>query len=58
MQNLAPLARALGADTRYARQLADFFWTRMYPLDDPRYRSPACRPGGRLDLRRHRDIWP
>jgi hypothetical protein len=58
MQHMSRLARLLGADASYASQITDFFWTRMYPLDAPAYRSDECRPGGKLDLRKRVTAWP
>jgi hypothetical protein len=59
MQSIRAAARALGATRREAAFLAVLYWYRWYPgLDDPDYRSPECRDGGRLDLRRRSTIWP
>jgi hypothetical protein len=58
MQQIVPLARALGVNETYARELTEFFWARMYPLDADAYRSSECRPGRKLDLQRHSSAWP
>jgi hypothetical protein len=58
IQHMARLARFLGVDGSYANQLKNFVWTRVYPLDEPVYRSTECRPGGKLDLRPGVAAWP
>ncbi|MGH3022024.1 MAG: hypothetical protein ACRDNI_00060 [Gaiellaceae bacterium] len=58
MQQIRPLARALGAPRAYAAELADLYWEHIYPLAPPAYSSEACRPGGRLDIRPRSSIWP
>lgn len=58
MQRIAPLARALGASRSYARELAAFFWTRLYPYEPAGYGSDACRPGEKLDLQPRQPAWP
>ena len=58
MQQIRPLARALGAPRAYAAELADLYWEHIYPLAPPAYSSEECRPGGRLDIRPRRSIWP
>jgi hypothetical protein len=58
MQQIRPLARALGAPRAYAAALADLYWEHIYPLAPPAYSSAACRPGGRLDIRPRSSIWP
>jgi len=58
MQQIRPAARALGASKDYAAELADRFWTEIYPHDQERYRSPECRDGGKLDARPTSHVWP
>jgi len=54
----ALVARMLGASSRFARGTALEYWRDYYRSQDPRYRSPDCRPGGRLDLFPDRLGWP
>jgi hypothetical protein len=54
----AVVARALGADPRFARLLAREYWTSYYPTQDARYRSAECHDGGALDLFPERVGWP
>jgi hypothetical protein len=49
MQDLAQVARRLGADGAYARRLALDYWRRVYPREPPEYRTPACGPDRVLD---------
>ena len=52
------VARALGADRRFARLLAREYWTYYYPTQPPAYRSRECRDGGALDLFPAQRGWP
>jgi hypothetical protein len=52
------VARALGADRRFARRLAREYWTYYYPTQPPAYRSRECRDGGALDLFPAQRGWP
>jgi hypothetical protein len=54
----AVVARALGADPRFARLLAREYWKYYYPTQDARYRSGECHEGGALDLFPERRGWP
>jgi hypothetical protein len=58
MQAMGRLGRLLRVNGKYADELAEFFWTYMYPYDRPQYKSPACRPGGPLDRRPRSSAWP
>lgn len=58
MQRIREIARLLGAGKGYADRLAAAFWRDVYPDVSPRYRTPACRDGGRLDLRPENAVWP
>ena len=58
MQLLAPTARALGVDRRYAQALARAYWKRGYPTATRSYRSPDCANGQAFDLRPHTATWP
>ena len=52
------VARRLGASAGFARSLALEYWRYYYRSQDPRYQSPDCRDGGRLDLFPDRPGWP
>ena len=58
VQSDAWVAGALGADARFARAFAREYWIAYYPSQEPRYRSPDCRDGRRLDLFAGRCGWP
>jgi hypothetical protein len=58
MQGMGRLGRLLHVNGAYADELADFFWTYMYPNDRAPYKSPDCRPGGKLDLHPRSSAWP
>jgi hypothetical protein len=57
-QEMAEVARRLGASPREARLLALFAWAEFYPPDDPDYSSPHCHDGGALDLHPRSSVWP
>jgi hypothetical protein len=50
LQRDAETARLLGATPQQAGRLAAIYWTSLYPRMPGDYRSPECRPGGKLDL--------
>jgi hypothetical protein len=58
MQDVRSTARALGAATEYADELARLFWQVVYPADSPRYRTPYCYSGGPLDRSPGDGRWP
>jgi hypothetical protein len=58
MQEIRPTAEALGLSADAAGRLARLFWTAVYPREDADYRSPDCRPGGKLDLDPADPAWP
>jgi hypothetical protein len=58
VQSDAWVAGALGADAQFARAFAREYWISYYPSQEPRYRSPDCRDGRRLDLFAGRRGWP
>jgi hypothetical protein len=58
LQRLAGVARKLGLSAAEARRLARTYWREIYPDSDRAYRSPDCRDGGALDLRRRSSVWP
>jgi hypothetical protein len=59
VQRIPATARTLGIDETNARILARRYWSRWYlTQDDPEYRSPECRDGGRLDLHPESNVWP
>lgn len=57
MQHAEEVARGLGADARYASDLAEAYWDDYENLQKL-YRSPECRPGGELDLKDEGPGWP
>jgi hypothetical protein len=58
VQNLAQVARALGATRPYARTLAVRYWNEGYPAMPPKYRTKLCRNDGPLDANRASASWP
>jgi hypothetical protein len=58
MQHMQRLARIMGASKDYADLLARSYWTQIYPLNLPEYRTTACRDGGALDLHPGSNSWP
>jgi hypothetical protein len=58
MQHIRQAARALGASSAYAAQLAQRYWGEVYPSRPRAYRSARCRNGGAYDVRPGSDIWP
>ena len=58
MQKIRRAARALGATPRLAAELARRYWRELYPFELKVYRTPRCRDGGPLDLRRKSSVWP
>lgn len=58
MQFVKPAAEALGAGKEYAAELAERYWTEVYPHIEAKYRSPECRNGGKLDARPTTEDWP
>ena len=57
VQGLRDAALSLGADARYADELATAYWSR-YPSGPAEYTSSACRDGCELDLRPATSRWP
>ena len=58
IQQIARLARRLGAPARYARVLATTYWEEEYPSLPREYRNPNCRDGGLLDQHARVGVWP
>jgi hypothetical protein len=58
MQHIREAARALGASSAYAAELAERYWREVYPTRPRTYRSLRCRNGGRYDVRPGNDVWP
>jgi hypothetical protein len=58
MQMIRPTGEELGLDPETAGRLGRLYWTDIYPRQDARYRSDACRPGGKLDLSPADPAWP
>ena len=58
MQTIAKAAVLLGRPPAEARYLAVLYARHWYPGWPPRYRSPECHDGGRLDLRLSVNVWP
>lgn len=51
LQDVAGVARRLGAPPGAAYALARLAYERQYPAMPDAYRSEACHPGGQLDRR-------
>jgi hypothetical protein len=58
MQHIREAAERLGASQAYASELADRYWTEVYPTRPPGYRTKKCRNGGAYDVRKESAIWP
>jgi hypothetical protein len=61
LQSVFYVATRLGAPLDEAKALGRLYWTdvyRQHGSDWPRYYSPDCRSGGRLDLRPGDTRWP
>jgi len=58
IQHMRQLARLMSAGKSYADLLATTYWTDLYSLNLPDYRTKACRDGGPLDLRPGSGTWP
>jgi len=61
MQAAASVAQQLGDTADDARAIAQYYATLLYPqrrTQSPAYWSPACRPGGALDLTPGDGVWP
>jgi hypothetical protein len=58
MQHIRQAARAFGASSVYAAELAERYWREVYPTRPRTYRSPRCRNGGAYDVRPGTDVWP
>ncbi len=61
MQWLPWFAQQFGASPAQAREMADYYWTVMYPrwrTTYPEYWSAECRDGGPLDLNLNGTAWP
>ncbi len=58
MQHIRQAARRLGAVGAYADELAERYWTEVYPSRPADYRTEKCRDGGAYDVRKESPIWP
>jgi hypothetical protein len=58
MQHIRQAARRLGAMKTYADELAERYWTEIYPMRPADYRTKKCRDGGAYDVRKESAIWP
>ena len=58
MQHIREAAVELGASSDYADTLAERYWSDVYPLQTPKYKTDRCRDSGRLDVRRGSHVWP
>jgi hypothetical protein len=58
VQNVAFVAKQLGASPTRARQIARYAWEYVYPEADEEYRTDACFNGGPLDIRPGNPRWP
>jgi hypothetical protein len=58
MQHIRIAARRLGASPDYADQLAERYWSEVYPMRPRDYRTDKCRDGGAYDIRKESSVWP
>jgi hypothetical protein len=58
MQHIRQAARGLGALRAFADELAERYWTEIYPTRPADYRTKKCRDGGAYDVRKESAIWP
>lgn len=58
MQEIRRTGVALGLDSPVGERLSRLYWTDVYPRENAKYRSPDCRPGGKLDLDPADPAWP
>jgi hypothetical protein len=61
LQSIFYVANQLGASLEQGKALGRLYWTSLYRIHGaqwPKYYSPDCRNGGRLDLRPHDPRWP
>lgn len=57
-QSIRRASMLLGQSGVEGQHLAELYWTRWYRWHDHNHRSSECRNDGRLDIRRHTNIWP
>ena len=57
IQTMEDIAVGLGLAETYAEDLTQVAW-KAYPRLPKEYRSPECRPGGKLDLEPGSADWP
>ena len=61
LQSIFYVATQLGASLEQAKELGRLYWSSLYRVHGtqwPKYYSPDCRNGGRLDLRPRDGRWP
>ena len=58
VQYTAQVARKLGATSRQAQSLAEFYWRVVYPDMPDDYRTADCGNGAKYDLHKNSDVWP
>jgi hypothetical protein len=58
MQQIRQAARRLGASQAYADELAERYWTEVYPTRPAGYQTKRCRDGGAYDVRKESAVWP
>jgi hypothetical protein len=58
LQHIRQAARRLGASKTYADELAERYWTEVYPTRPAGYRTTKCRDGGAYDVRTESSVWP
>jgi hypothetical protein len=61
LQSVFYVATQLGASLERGKELGRLYWTSLYRVHGtqwPKYYSPDCRNGGRLDLRPRDSRWP
>jgi len=57
VQRIGDVARSLRLPLWLAVRRASVYWYEIYPRRTAEFRSPECRPGGRLDLSRAGAPW-
>jgi hypothetical protein len=58
VQHNAEVATEAGVSPVEAREIAQYYWERVYPEEDDEYVTDDCRAGGELDLSPETDGWP
>jgi hypothetical protein len=58
IQTIRRTTMLLGRTSGEGQHVATYYWENLYPSRRPRYWSPECRNGGRLDRHRNTSLWP